>query len=73
MRRVVITGQGSINALGRTADETLASMREGKSGIGDLDFQDVERLSIPIGGQIRGYRPEEHFSRQELTLYDPPA
>jgi len=71
VRRVVITGQGSINALGRTADETLASIREGKSGIGDLDFQDVERLSIPIGGQIRGYRPEEHFSRQELSLYDP--
>ena len=71
MRRVVITGQGSINALGRTADETLASMREGRSGIGDLDFQEVERLAIPIGGQIRGYRPEEHFSRQELTLYDP--
>lgn len=71
MRRVVITGQGSISALGRTAAETLASMREGRSGIGDLDFQDVERLSIPIGGQIRGYRPEEHFSRQELTLYDP--
>ncbi len=71
MRRVVITGQGSINALGRTADETLASMREGRSGIGDLDFPDIERLSIPIGGQIRGYRPDEHFSRQELTLYDP--
>jgi nodulation protein E len=71
VRRVVITGQGSINALGRTADETLASMREGRSGIGALDFQDVERLAIPIGGQIRGYRPEEHFSRQELTLYDP--
>jgi nodulation protein E len=71
VRRVVITGQGSINALGRTADETLASMREGRSGIGDLDFPDIERLSIPIGGQIRGYRPDEHFSRQELTLYDP--
>ncbi len=71
MRRVVITGQGSFNALGRTADETFAAMREGRSGIGDLDFQDVDRLSIPIGGQIRGYRPEEHFSRQELTFYDP--
>jgi len=68
---VVITGQGAINPLGRTAEETLAAMREGRSGIGPLDFQDVERLSIAIGGQIRGYRPEEHFSRQELTLYDP--
>jgi nodulation protein E len=71
VRRVVITGQGSVNALGRTAAETLAAMREGRSGIGLLDFPDVERLSIAIGGQIRGYEPESHFSRQELTLYDP--
>jgi nodulation protein E len=71
MPRVVITGQGAICALGRSAGETMAAMREGRSGIGALDFQDVERLSIAIGGQIRGYRPEEHFSRQELTLYDP--
>ncbi len=45
-------------------------MAEGRSGIGPLDFPDVERLSIAIGGQIRGYREEEHFGRQELTLYD---
>ncbi|HMQ92981.1 MAG TPA: beta-ketoacyl-[acyl-carrier-protein] synthase family protein [Amaricoccus sp.] len=70
MHRVVITGQGAINALGRSAGETMQAMREGRSGIGALDFQDVERLSIAIGGQIRDYRPEEHFSRQELTLYD---
>lgn len=70
MHRVVITGQGAINALGTSAPETMAAMREGRSGIGALDFQDVDRLAIVIGGQIRGYRPEEHFTRQELTLYD---
>lgn len=70
MHRVVITGQGAINALGRSAGETMQAMREGRSGIGALDFQDVERLSIAIGGQIRDYLPEAHFSRQELTLYD---
>ena len=69
--RVVITGQGTVNALGRNAAETMAAMREGRSGIGALEFQDVERLQIAIGGQIRGYRPEDHFGRQELTLYDP--
>jgi nodulation protein E len=71
VRRVVITGQGSINALGRTAADTMAAMREGRSGIGPLAFQDVERLSIAIGGQIRDYRPDDRFSRQELVLYDP--
>jgi nodulation protein E len=45
-------------------------MAEGRSGIGPLDFPDVERLSIAIGGQIRGYDPEAHFGRQELTFYD---
>jgi nodulation protein E len=71
MKRVVITGQGAICALGGTAPEVQAAMREGRSGIGPLAFRDVERLSIAIGGQIRDYRPEAHFSRQELTLYDP--
>jgi nodulation protein E len=70
MRRVVITGQGAISALGRGAAENQAAMRAGRSGIGPLDFQDVERLSIAIGGQIRDYDPEANFSRQELTLYD---
>ena len=48
----------------------MAAMAEGRSGIGPLEFPDVERLSIAIGGQVRGYEPEAQFSRQELTLYD---
>jgi len=70
MRRVVITGQGAISALGLTADATIASMREGKSGIGPLDFRDVDRLTIKIGGQIHGFDPEAHFDRQQIALYD---
>ncbi len=70
MRRVVITGQGTINALGRNVAETFEAMREGRSGISDLEFQDVERLSIRIGGQIKGYDPEAHFNRQKISLYD---
>jgi len=70
MRRVVITGQGAISALGRSAVETVASMREGKSGISELDFRDVDRLTIKIGGQIHGYDPETHFERQQIALYD---
>lgn len=45
-------------------------MREGLCGIGPLEFPDVDRLSITIGGQVRDYDPQAHFSRQELTLYD---
>lgn len=63
MRRVVITGQGTINSLGHSAPATLDAMREGRCGIGPLEFRDVERLSIRIGGQVRGYDPEAVFNR----------
>ncbi len=70
MRRVVITGQGSVNALGMDVPQTLAAMRAGQGGIGPIDIPDADRLSVRIGAQVPGYRPEDHFSRKEIALYD---
>ncbi len=70
MHRVVITGAGTINALGHSVPETLEAMREGRCGIGDLEFQDVERLAIKIGGQVRGFEAEGRYNRQQMSLYD---
>jgi nodulation protein E len=70
MKRVVITGAGTINALGHSVPETLDAMREGRCGIGPLEFRDVERLSIRIGGQVHGFEATAHFNRQQLSLYD---
>lgn len=70
MKRVVITGAGTINALGHSLAETLAAMREGRCGIGPLELRDVDRLSVRIGGQVRGFDPTTRFDRQQLALYD---
>ncbi len=70
MRRVMITGQGTINALGQDVSSTLEAMREGRCGIAELDLRDVDRLSIRIGGQVKGYAAEALFNRQEIALYD---
>ncbi|MDF1668995.1 MAG: beta-ketoacyl-[acyl-carrier-protein] synthase family protein [Roseovarius sp.] len=70
MKRVVITGAGTINALGHDVPSTLEAMREGRCGISELEFRDVERLSIRIGGQVKGYEPEGRFNRQQLALFD---
>ncbi|WP_420325410.1 beta-ketoacyl-[acyl-carrier-protein] synthase family protein [Mameliella sp.] len=70
MKRVVITGAGTINALGQDVAATLEAMREGRCGIGELEFRDVERLAIRIGGQVKGFEPETVFNRQQLALYD---
>lgn len=70
MRRVVITGAGTINSLGMNVSETLEAMREGRCGISQLEFRDVERLSINIGGQVKNFDPEAAFNRQQMSLYD---
>ena len=70
MKRVAITGAGTINPLGHTVPMTLEAMREGRCGIGPLDIRDVDRLMIQIGGQVDGYDPDAHFNRQQQALYD---
>lgn len=70
MKRVVITGAGTINALGHSVPATLAAMRAGVCGIGQLEFRDVERLQIQIGGQVRGFEAEGRYNRQQMSLYD---
>ncbi|MDV7141606.1 beta-ketoacyl-[acyl-carrier-protein] synthase family protein [Tropicimonas sp. TH_r6] len=70
MKRVVITGQGTVNALGMNVPDTLEAMREGQCGIGPLEIRDVDRLAIQIGGQVKGYDPGAEFNRQQIVLYD---
>lgn len=70
MRRVVITGAGTINALGYDVRSTQSAMAEGICGISALKIHDVERLSVTIGGQIHSYDEVDYFSRQQIALYD---
>ena len=70
MKRVVITGAGTVNALGHNVPDTLEAMREGRCGIGKLDMRDVDRLAVKIGAQVRGFEAETLFNRQQMALFD---
>ncbi|MGI1661780.1 beta-ketoacyl-[acyl-carrier-protein] synthase family protein [Palleronia sp. KMU-117] len=70
MKRVVITGAGTINPLGHSVPATIEAMREGRCGIAELDIRDIDRLSIKIGGQVKDYAADTHFNRQQQALYD---
>lgn len=70
MRRVVITGTGTINALGHDVPSTCAAFADSKGGIGALDIPDVDRLSIRVAGQVRDWTGTDHFDLRGLSLYD---
>ncbi len=68
IRRVVITGAGTVNALGQDVPSTLAAMAAGTCGIGALDIRDAGRLSVQIGAQVKGW-DAARFGR-DGALYD---
>jgi nodulation protein E len=72
MRRVVITGVGTVNALAHDLPGTFAALREGRCGIGPLGFRDADRLTIRTGAEVRDWRPEAHpaLDPARLPLYD---
>jgi nodulation protein E len=70
MKRVVITGAGTVNALAQDVAGTLKAFAQGRCGITALDIPDLDRLSIKIGGQVHGWDPEAHFNRQQIVLFD---
>ena len=70
MRRVVITGAGTVNPLGQSLGQTLAALQAGRCAIGPLDIPDLDRLSIKIGAQVTDWKPDSHFEKSKLSLLD---
>ena len=68
MRRVVITGIGTVNALAHDLPGTYAALREGRCGIGPLSFRDADRLTIRTGAEVRAWQPA--LDPTKLPLYD---
>jgi len=68
MRRVVVTGIGTVNALAEGVPGTFAALREGRPGIAPLTFRDADRLKIRIGAEVRDWYPV--LDPAKLPLYD---
>jgi nodulation protein E len=69
-RRVVVTGMGSISALGKTVAETWQNVVDCKSGIGPITMIDTTDLRFKNGGEVKNYNPLDHFTDKELNLID---
>ncbi|MCB5409317.1 beta-ketoacyl-[acyl-carrier-protein] synthase family protein [Pseudogemmobacter faecipullorum] len=70
MRRVVLTGAGSVNALATSVPETWRAMAAGRPGISALNLRDGDRLAVKIGAQVQDQAWEAGFSEREQGLYD---
>ena len=71
-KRVVITGIGTVNPLGLNAQETWASLLNGKSGIGKIESFDPEEsgMRTRIAGEVKEFEPENWMDRKEARRMD---
>lgn len=70
MRRVVVTGIGTISSAGKTCGDFLASLRSGQSGISAIENIDMLDLRFRNGGEVKGYNPLDYFVPKDADMMD---
>jgi 3-oxoacyl-[acyl-carrier-protein] synthase II len=71
MRRVAITGLGTVNALGMSVPETFPRILAGESGVGLIENFDTTDLAAKIGGMVKWEPSEFGFGSPDLRKLDP--
>lgn len=69
-RRVVITGVGTINPLGKSVAEFFANLEKGVSGVGPITQFDTSKFKTHFAGEVKDYNPEDFFDRKQLRQHD---
>ncbi len=65
MRRVVITGMGTVNPLGKNVDEFWNSIVENKLGFSYIDQFDASDFDVKIVGAVKDFDPSSCIDKKE--------
>ncbi len=69
-RRVVVTGMSVVTALGSDVPEFWDKLCAGKSGVSRLERFDCSDFKVNFGGEVKDFRPEDHFDGKEAKRLD---
>ena len=72
MRRVVVTGLGIVSSIGNTAEEVLASLKAGRSGITANEQMKEHGFRSQIAGAI-DLDVSQHIDKRTLRFMGPGA
>ena len=70
MRRVVITGLGTVNSLGLDVETSYSRMLNGESGVRNITRFDTSDHAVHFAAEI-DWDPLEHFAKPDLRKLDP--
>lgn len=70
MKRVVVTGYGIVNALGKNKEEVEENIFGGKSGVGGKTFSSIDRDYDGTVGEIKNLTEVDSFFEENNVPYD---
>ena len=72
LKRVVVTGLGTLNPLGNDVETTWKNALDGVSGAGPITHFDASKFKTQFACEVKGFNPNDHFDRKkgrQLDLY----
>ncbi|HPR33447.1 MAG TPA: beta-ketoacyl-ACP synthase II [Prolixibacteraceae bacterium] len=70
LKRVVITGLGTINPIGNNVSEYWESLQKGVSGAGPITRFDATAHKTRFACEVKNWNPLDHFDRKDARKYD---
>ncbi|MFH2095247.1 MAG: beta-ketoacyl-ACP synthase II [Bacteroidota bacterium] len=70
LKRVVVTGLGTINPLGRTVPEFWENVKNGVSGAERITIFDASKFKTQFACEVKNYDAGEYFDRKEVRKID---
>ena len=70
MRRVVVTGMGTITPIGNDVDSFWESLVNGKNGIGKLTRFDTSDFKVKLAAEVKDFDPALYMEKSEIRKSD---
>lgn len=70
LKRVVVTGIGTLTPIGNTAPQFWDALQKGVSGAGLITHFDASNYKCRIAAEVKGFDPYEFFDKKEARKLD---
>ncbi|GET30173.1 beta-ketoacyl-ACP synthase II [Prolixibacter sp. SD074] len=70
LKRVVVTGLGTINPLGKNIQEFWEGLSNGVSGAGPITHFDASKFKTQFACELKDFDPNDYLERKEVRKHD---
>ena len=70
MKKIAITGLGTINPVAKNKSDFLTALKKETSGISEIKSFDTSQIPVKIAGEIHDFNPKLYMDRRKAKKFD---